>query len=179
MVWDNLSKKRQQSDASAGGSFLRLADDGDHALVAFVGEPTIHYTVWTGETYEEYDSNVHGPRATAKPSMRAAVAVYDLMERAMKVWDMPKSAQAAALAAVRKFDHLKWSFEITRSGAKGSTSTTYGVMPDHELTPDELSSVGAASLPDIRGVLGLAEEAEPAAAPPRAAGALDDEEVPF
>jgi hypothetical protein len=173
MVWDTLAKKRTQSDA--GGGFLRLVDDGDHALVVFLGEPLIHYVVWTGEGYEEYSASVHGPRATAKPSMRAAVAVLDLVEKNVRIWDMPKSGQASALAAVRKFPPDKWSFEIIRAGAKGSTDTKYNCLPDHLLEGHELALVAAAKLPDIAALIGDGETRPDPATPP---GPQDDE-TPF
>ena len=171
-TWDGFEGKMSKGGEGGGGGFLRLVDDGDHALVAFVGEPVWHEIVWSGEAYEEYSLEQHGPRATAKPSRRAAVAVYDFAESRCKVLDMAKSAQGAALAAVRKFSPEKWAFEISRKGAKGSTDTTYGVLPDHELTPAELAAISAAARPDIHALLGLTPPDAPV-------GGAVDEEVPF
>jgi len=178
MVWDTLAKKRVQSDSGASGAYMRLADDGDHALVAFLGEPVIHYVLWTGEGYEEYSAAAHGPRASAKPSMRAAIAVYDMLSRSVKVWDMPKSGQTSALAAVKKFSPEKWAFEVTRSGAKGSTDTKYNVLPDHELTPEELLEIRGAQLPDIAALIGIEASEVPAVAP-STSGSFDDSDIPF
>ena len=51
-AWDR-AKQLSDKHASAGGIFVRLANDGDTVVGAFCGEPDSREVHWTGDMYAD------------------------------------------------------------------------------------------------------------------------------
>jgi hypothetical protein len=72
-----------------------------------------------------------------KPSLRVAynVALYDTKE--VKVLEQGIVFWKDIVQVRAKYGLDKWAFEIQRHGAAKDPKTTYSILPEHQLTPEE------------------------------------------
>ena len=141
----------EEHEANAAGKFVKLVDDGDKIVCAFVGEPYAREVVWIEKegkrTPEEFDEAKHGKKAGQR--MLVSWNVYDFEQEKVRVWEQGVVFFRTWLQADEKYGRTKWAFEIKRNGAAGSTKTTYSCFPDRELTPDEIKMIKALDLYDL------------------------------
>ena len=85
----------------------------------------------------------------AEPSLRVAlnVAVYDTKE--MKVLEQGVTFFKDLVRVREKYGLEKWAFEIQRHGAAKDPKTTYSILPEHQLTPEQLKEFQALKLQDL------------------------------
>ena len=83
-AWDT-AKGLAEKHGTAGGIFVRLANDGDKVTGVFCGEPHAREVIWSGERYEELDPKEPAHNGDGKrPSLRVAMNFFVLAEGAMK-----------------------------------------------------------------------------------------------
>jgi hypothetical protein len=141
-MWDELEKKA--ASMGGGGLFISLKNDGDSAVVAFVGEPEASEVAYESGKVVAYDPSRH-----ERPSTRVKIRCWDPESGRVKIWECSLTAFKGVLQVRKKYGQTKWLFEIKRHGAAGSTDTRYTVLPERELTVDEVSQIKSAHLPSL------------------------------
>jgi hypothetical protein len=146
--WDLVSDRLEEIKRR-NSVFIRLEDDGDSVIVAFVGEPRIREVHWTGAEYKDCEGEgcalcARNVRATAKVMLNAFEQEMELM----RVFECGASTFKTVLKAVKKYG-LAWWFEVERQGAKGDPKTTYTVLPEAALTDKDAALVDQAPLHDL------------------------------
>lgn len=144
-MWDEAAEAAKKY-TNQGGLFLRLADDGDKALVVFMGEPQPQEVVWTGDGHEPYDADKHGK--DKKPSLRIKINVFNTTEKQMQIWDM-NSATFKSLLQLRAKYGLGKVYEVTRNGKKGDPKTTYMILPEQDIGEALAERLKAEQLHDL------------------------------
>ena len=142
--WDKT--KKQADDASTGGMFLKLEDDGDTALVVWLGEPYGREVVWTGQQYldAECDEAVawldNNPKK--KPSFRASMNALVLKkghkddkelkvsEDGIQIFENGVNWFGDLCKIKDKYGLGIWTFELQRNGKARDPKTTYSMLPD-------------------------------------------------
>lgn len=161
-AWDK-AKNLSDKHTSAGGIFIRLANDGDKVVGTFCGEPHAREVHWNGERYEECaapDARCAACAEGKKPSLRVAMNFYVPAERAMKVIEGGSTWFKDLFKCRDKYGLDKWTFEVERHGAAGDPKTTYTILPDEKLTDEQRAEINAAQLHDlVRVVAGGGEAA--------------------
>ena len=162
---EEMAKKHEQN----GGLWLKLAGDGDKAVVVFLGEPHPREVCFTEGKYVEYDEKAKA--AGLKPSLRVAlnVALYDSKE--VKVLEQGVVFFKDLVRVREKYGLEKWAFEVQRHGAAKDPKTTYSILPEHPLSPEEMKAFQALPLQDL-GKLYAAEASSEGAGP--ALGSYDE-----
>jgi hypothetical protein len=154
-AWDK-AKGLADKHSTSGGLFVKLANDGDKVVGAFLGDPLAREVHWTGERYEECPGAEKGCGHCAeakRPSLRAAMNFYVPAEKAVKVIEGGTTWFKDLFKCRDKYGLDRWSFEIERHGAAGDPKTTYTILPDERLTEEQRSELAALQLHDIRKVV--------------------------
>jgi len=145
-MWDRTEEMAKQHD-QGGSTWLKLANDKDKAVIVFLGEPYPREVVFLDGKYtlftDELKTKGH------KPSLRVAlnVALYDTKE--VKVFEQGVMffKQLLQMRSKRKLD--EWAFEVQRHGAAKDPKTTYSILPEHKLTPEEQAEFQALPQHDL------------------------------
>lgn len=154
---EELAKRHEQ----AGGAWLKLVNDGDTAVVVFLGDPHPREVVFHEGKYVLYDEKL---RALGhKPSLRVALNVALFDTREVKVLEMGVAVFKDVRQLRTKYGLEKWAFEVKRRGAAKDPKTTYSLLPERQLTPEESSAFQALRLHNLAKL--YAAEAEEGAAP--------------
>ncbi len=97
--------------------------------------------------YQQFDDKLKAQGL--KPSLRVAlnVAVYDTKE--LKVLEQGVTFFKDLVRVREKYGLEKWAFEIQRHGAAKDPKTTYSILPEHQLTPEQLKEFQALKLQDL------------------------------
>ena len=148
-AWDTASRLADKH-ANQGGIFIRLAANGDKVVGAFCGEPFAREVVWTGERYETYDPAVHTDK---RPSLRVMLNFFVPDEDEMKVIEGGTNWFKDVLKVRDKYGLDKWLFEIERHGAAGDPKTSYTILPEEKLTPEQIKEIDALRLHDLPKVV--------------------------
>jgi len=150
MSWDAAQKRAEQAGT---GNFVRLQNDKDKVIGIFCGEPHIRELVYNEKTktYEDYTKE-HEAQGKA-PTPRFSCNFWVPKDKSMKIIEM-NNATMKAVIALRSKIQAKWGkdkyfFEIERQGVKGDPKTTYTVLQDEEITPDEWKMIEGAKLHDL------------------------------
>lgn len=147
-TWDEAKKR---SDEGAGpGIFIRLADDGDKFVGAFVGEPHLRDLVWDQKTNRYRDITAEDKAAGIKPSPRYILNVYVPAEKALKIYEMNNNTFKAIINVREKFNLTEWYFEVKRNGKKNDTKTTYQILPETKIPNDDLKAIAGLKLHDLK-----------------------------
>ena len=113
--YDDADKAEQQS---GGGRYFKLAS-GQSAQGVFMGSVYPFENTWSD-----------GSKST-----RFATHIYDLATCSMQLWEMSATTYRDLKTLKEKYG-LAWIFEIARKGA--GTDTRYQLLPERQLTPDEV-----------------------------------------
>lgn len=158
---DKIADMAKRHQEAAQGRFVKLENDGDKIVVAFLGEPFAKEVVWIGDEgarkSEEYDAAKHGPEKTAKPKMRVLWNVYDFERKEVRIIEQGVTFYRVWQVADDKYGK-KWAMEIKRNGRKGDKKTTYSVFPERELTADELTALAKLDVHDLANTSSGEEE---------------------
>lgn len=141
--WDYAEKTAKEADE--GGIFLRLKEDGDKAIVAFVGDPEVSKVVWNGSQYEDYDERKHDK----SPSVRFKINVFNVKHNCMQMWECSAQTFKGVVQVKSKYGLDKMTFEICRQGAKGDTNTTYSILPEDHITDELRERISNEKLHDL------------------------------
>ena len=159
--WQQTEERGKKHD-QGGSLWLKLQNDGDKAVVVFLGEPHPREVCFVDGKYVAVDDKLKAQGI--KPSLRVAltVAVFDTQE--VKVLQ-PGVVFFKDLVRVReKYGLEKWAFEIQRHGAAKDPKTSYSILPEHQLTAEQQKAFQALPLHDLARL--YTEEADGAGAPP-------------
>ena len=141
---DDMAKKHDQS----GSVWLKLQNDGDKAVIVFLGEPYPREVAFVDGEYVEFDEKMKA--AGAKASLRVAlnVALYDSKE--VRVLEQGVMFFKDLVRVRNKYGLDKWAFEVQRHGAATDPKTTYSIMREHQLTPEQQRAYKALAQHDLR-----------------------------
>lgn len=150
-MWQQTEEMAKKHEAS-GGNWLKLQNDGDKAVVVFLGEPYPREVCFVDGKYVLFDDKLKAQGL--KPSLRVAlnVALYDTKE--VKVLEQGVTFFKDLVRVRDKYGLQKWAFEIQRHGAAKDPKTTYSILPEHQLTPDEQRELQALKLLDLERLYG-------------------------
>ncbi|RJS14242.1 hypothetical protein DRW03_35310 [Corallococcus sp. H22C18031201] len=145
-MWEQTAAMAKQHEQQ-GGAWLKLANDGDTAVVVFLGEPCPREVCFVDNKYVLFDEQMKAQGH--KPSLRVAlnVAVYGTKE--VKVLEQAVTFFNTLLELRAKYGLEKWAFEVKRRGAPKDPKTTYSILPDRQLTAEELAAFQALRLHDL------------------------------
>ena len=145
-MWERTAELARQHD-QGGGTWLKLANDGDKAVVVFLGEPYPREVCFVDGRYVPFDEELRAKGY--KPSLRVAlnVALYDTKEVKVLEQGIVFFKQLLQIRSKRSLD--EWAFEVERHGAAKDPKTTYSILPEHKLTPEEQAEFQALPLHDL------------------------------
>ena len=149
MSWDIAEKAAKRFDKKEGDLFVKLTDDGDSIVGAFVGDPYTREVHWTGERYEPCAH--HGCELCKKIIASVKISLNFFVpetKRMMVIEGGPQWFQSVLLVR-GKYGLDKWFFEVTRKGAKGNPKTTYSILPDRQIDDDIAAEMQLADLVDL------------------------------
>lgn len=145
-MWDRTEEMAKRHD-QGGSTWLKLADDGDKEVVVFLGEPYPREVVFLDGKYEPFTEE-HKAKGH-KASLRVAVNVALFESKEVKVLEQGVVffKQLLQIRSKRKLD--EWAFEVERHGAARDKNTTYTLLPEHKLTPEQQAEFQALPLHDL------------------------------
>lgn len=149
---EEMAKKHDQGSST----WLKLAGDGDKAVVVFLGEPFPREVCFVDGKYMPFDDKLKAQGL--KPSLRVAlnVALYDTKE--VKVLEQGVTFFKDLVRVREKYGIERWAFEIQRHGAAKDPKTTYSILPEHQLTPEQQKEFQGLKLNDLEKLYGDAED---------------------
>lgn len=152
--WDQAKGLADKHSGSGSGLFVRLANDRDKVVGVFVGDPYARETHWTGERYEVCTGEGCSICAEGKrPNLRVSMNFYVPAERDLKIIEGGVTWFKDLLKARDKYGLDKWLFEIERHGAAGDPKTSYTILPEEKLTPEQTKEIDALRLHDLPKVV--------------------------
>src|SRR5258706_13571173 len=111
--------------------FVRLQNDGDKVIGAFVGEPAARELHWVENKYEEcVGEGCERCRGGQKPTFRVMFNFFVVGEGVMKLIEGPTAFFGAVLGIREKYSLDGWLFEVKRLGKAKDPRTTYSVLPE-------------------------------------------------
>lgn len=130
--------KAEAEKASNGGNFVRLQNDGDKVVGAFVGAPHVKKIHWDGPKSVECTERPDCPGCLAALPARTRMLMnlYVPEVRAMRIMEGNPEWFRDVITLRDKYGFDKWTFEIVRRGAKGDPKTKYMMLPDKEISAD-------------------------------------------
>lgn len=151
-AWDT-AKSLADKHTSAGGIFIRLANDGDHVVGAFCGEPDAREVHWTGEKYEECARMRCSHCANgSKPSLRVTLNFWVAAENAMKVMEGGTMWFRDVVAVKDKYGLDKWIFDVKRVGKAKDPRTKYVILPEDRIDEETRKKISACRQHDLIGL---------------------------
>lgn len=145
-MWQQTEEMARKHD-QGGSTWLKLAGDGDKAVVVFLGEPYPREVCFVDGRYAPFEDKlkVQG----LKPSLRVAlnVALFDTKE--VKVLEQGVVFFKDLVRVREKYGLDKWAFEVQRHGAAKDPKTTYSILPDRQLTAEEQRAYQALPRQDL------------------------------
>jgi len=152
--WDQAKGLADKHSGSGSGLFVRLANDRDKVVGVFVGDPYARETHWTGERYEVCTGEGCSICAEGKrPNLRVSMNFYVPAERDLKIIEGGVTWFKDLLKARDKYGLDKWLFEIERHGAAGDPKTSYTILPEEKLTPEQIKEIDTLRLHDLPKVV--------------------------
>ena len=145
-MWQQTEEMAKKHD-QGGSLWLKLAGDGDKAVVVFLGEPHPREVAFVDGKYVEVDEKMKA--AGTKASLRVAlnVALYDSKE--VKVLEQGVMFFKDLVRVREKYGLEKWAFEIQRHGAAKDPKTTYSILPEHQLSVEQQKAFQALPQHDL------------------------------
>jgi hypothetical protein len=170
-MWDRTEELAKRHDQGSS-TWLKLADDGDKAVLVFLGEPYPREVVFQDGKYEPFTEE-HRARGL-KASLRVAVNVALHETREVKVLEQGVVffKQLLQLRSKRRLD--EWSFEVERHGAARDKNTSYSLLPEHRLKAEEQAEFLALPLHDLEQLYRAGEDGEASGSEDPKPGAVVD-----
>lgn len=140
---EELAKKHDQNS----GIWLKLANDGDKAVVVVLGEPHPREVCFVDGKYAEFDDKLKAQGL--KPSLRVALNVALFESKEVKVLEQGVVFFKDLVRVRDKYGLDKWAFEIQRHGAAKDPQTTYSILPEHQLSAEQRKAFQALQLHDL------------------------------
>lgn len=149
--WDQAKKLKEKVDEQ-NKSYVRMENDGDKVVGAIIGDIYAEEVFYNKRT-EQYELFTKEHEAAGKkPGVKFYVNMYVIGEgNGEKMNRLADPAVRVLNVSGKTFNQLakfrdKYGFdrkyvEIERNGAKGDTKTTYTVMPDDDIMPDDAKTL--------------------------------------
>ncbi|MCY1033235.1 hypothetical protein OV207_17400 [Corallococcus sp. BB11-1] len=145
-MWEQTAAMAKQHEQQ-GGAWLKLANDGDTAVVVFLGEPYPREVVFLDNKFVPFDEKLKAQGH--KPSLRVALNVAVYGTREVKVMEQASTFFTNLLQVRAKYGLETWAFEVKRHGAAKDPKTTYSLLPEKQLSPAEVTDFQALRLHDL------------------------------
>jgi hypothetical protein len=161
-MWKQTEEMAKQHEQGAS-SWLKLQNDNDRAVVVFLGEPYPREVCFVEGKYIPFNDDLKAQGV--KPTLRIAlnVALHDTKE--VKVLEQGVTFFKDLIRVRDKYTLEKWAFEVQRHGAAKDPKTTYSILPEKQLSPDEIRTFAALQLHDLSRLYDAVPEDAPAEAP--------------
>ncbi|RUO88967.1 hypothetical protein D7Y11_32805 [Corallococcus sp. AB018] len=145
-MWEQTAAMAKQHEQQ-GGVWLKLVNDGDTAVVVFLGEPHPREVVYLDNKFVPFDEKLKAQGH--KPSLRVALNVAVYGTREVKVMEQASTFFTNLLQVRTKYGLEKWAFEVKRHGAANDPKTTYSILPECQLPTEEQQAFQALRLHDL------------------------------
>jgi hypothetical protein len=145
-MWDRTEEMAKRHD-QGGSTWLKLADDGDKEVVVFLGEPYPREVVFLDGKYEPFTEELQAKGHKASLRVAVNVALFETKEVKVLEQGVVFFKQLLQIRSKRKLD--EWAFEVERHGAARDKNTTYTLLPEHKLTPEQQAEFQALPLHDL------------------------------
>jgi DNA-directed RNA polymerase specialized sigma24 family protein len=140
---EEMAKQHEQS----GGDWLKLQNDGDKAVVVFLGQPYPREVCFVDGKFIPMTDALKGQGC--KASLRVALNVAVFGSKEVKVLEQGVRFFKDLVRVRDKYTLEKWAFEVTRHGAAKDTNTTYSILPDQQLTAEQIREYQSLKLLDL------------------------------
>src|SRR5262245_47135740 len=131
--------KERNGGGDGKGPWLKLAEDGDMAVVVFLGDPLGREVVFDGGKYTSFTA-AHKEQGI-DPKVRYSINVGVLATNVagikppeVRVFEMSSPLYTDVFALRNKYGVTEWAFEIVRCGKPKDPQTTYRVLPERNVT---------------------------------------------
>lgn len=143
--WDTAEKRAKESQSI----FVKLENDGDTVVVAFLGEPHVREVWWNepANTFEDF-TDAHA-KAGKTPSAKFKLNVFNKETQKAQILEVNAGTMTTIGGCRAKYGLEKFWFEVKRNGKKGDTKTVYSVLPDKEINAEELKTLKDVKLHDL------------------------------
>jgi hypothetical protein len=145
-MWDRTEEMAKRHDQGSS-TWLKLTDDGDKEVIIFLGEPCPREVVFLDGKYEPFTEELRAKGHKASLRVAFNVALYETKE--VKVLEQGVVFFKQLLQVRSKRSLTEWAFEVERHGAARDKNTTYSLLPEHKLTPEEQAEFKALPLHDL------------------------------
>lgn len=145
-MWQQTEEMAKKHD-QGGSTWLKLAADGDKAVVVFRGEPYPREVCFVDGKYMPFDDKLKAQGQ--KASLRVALNVVVFETREMKVLEQGVVFFKDLVRVREKYGLDKWAFEVQRHGAAKDPKTTYSILPERQLTAEEQRAMESLPLHDL------------------------------
>jgi hypothetical protein len=153
--WQAPAEQRGRGDGKQ--IWLKLANDGDVAVVVFLADPFRREVVFE-EGRQVSFSRDHAQQGL-EPKLRHAINVgvfatnvVGIRTPDVKVLEMSGALYRDVFALRTKYGVADWAFEITRHGKARDPQTIYRVLPERQVTADERVWMTKAPLTNLRSL---------------------------
>jgi len=156
--WETTADKVDEN--ASGGKFVKLEDDEDLIVCAFLGAPLARELFFDKkqETYVPFTEE-HAKRKD-RMTLRIAFNVYvikegngeDVNEVAnpeVRILEVSSQTYKSVMKMRKKYGFEKYYFEVQRHGKKRDTKTTYSITPDEDIEADDLEAIKGLDLFDL------------------------------
>ena len=148
-MWDQTEQMAKQHD-QGGGAWLKLPNDGDTAVMVFLGEPFPREACFADGRYQLFNEDLRGRGFKASLRVGFNVALYE--SREVKVLEQGVVFFKDLIEVRNKYGLEKWAFEIKRHGT--GKETRYSILPEHQLSPDQYAAFDALPQHDMEQLYG-------------------------
>jgi hypothetical protein len=160
-MWQQTEEMAKKHD-QGGSLWLKLQNDGDKAVVVFLGEPFPREVCFVDGKYMPLDDKLKAQGIKASLRVALNIALFDTKE--VKVLEQGVMFFKDLVRIREKYGLEKWAFEIQRHGAAKDPKTSYSILPEHQLTAEQQKAFQALPLHDLEKL--YEGEAEGAGAAP-------------
>jgi hypothetical protein len=141
---EEMAKKQEQNSSV----WLKLQNDGDKAVVVFLGEPHPREVAFIDGKYVEVDEKMKAEGHKASLRVALNVALFETQE--VKVLEQGVMFFKDLVRVRDKYGLEKWAFEVQRHGAAKDPKTTYSILPEHQLIPEQQRAFQALAQHDLK-----------------------------
>lgn len=142
-AWEEAEKIANQ----VSNKFVRLKNNGDKVVIAFVGAPHVERTIWVNDKKVAY-TDEHKAKGL-EPSHSFKSNAWNRADKVMQIVTLTAATFKDLVKCKGKYGLETKFYEIERRGAKGDTNTKYTILPDVDISPDEMKLIKAATLHDL------------------------------
>ena len=145
-MWQQTEEMAKKHD-QGGSLWLKLAGDGDKAVVVFLGEPAPARGGLRRRQVRRGRREDEGRGHEGLAARRAERRPYDSKE--VKVLEQGVMFFKDLVRVREKYGLEKWAFEIQRHGAAKDPKTTYSILPEHQLSAEQQKAFQALPQHDL------------------------------